>query len=130
MSIINFISISSMLISAILTISQQTLKRFLAMSSISYQGFLFLICFLNNYSYLFFLIIYSFTLLTFMILVSLSYNLFLPSILLFSLAGLPPLPGFFAKLYIIQELLVANYIFTVIILILSSLIITANYINL
>ncbi len=127
--LISQISISSMLISALGSIAEYTLKRFQALSSISYQGFLFLICWIspNNYSYLFFLIIYSFTLLTFMIFISTAYSLFLPSLLLFSLAGLPPLPGFFAKLYIIQDLILSNLIFLVFILILSSLILTANY---
>lgn len=127
---INTIGIITMIIAAILTTYQNTLKRFLAMSSISYQGFLFIICFYNNYSFLFYLFIYSFTLLTFMILVSYKYFIYLSSLLLFSLAGLPPLPGFFGKLFIIQDLLLNQNIFTVFILILSSLIITANYINL
>lgn len=126
---INFISILTMLIAAILTTYQNTLKRFLAMSSISHQGFLFYICFYNNYSFLFYLFIYSFTLLTFMIFVSQTYYIYISSLFLFSLAGLPPLPGFYAKLYIIQDLIINHQIFTVIILIISSLIITANYIS-
>ena len=117
-----------MLISSILTIYQNTLKRFLAYSSLAHQGFLFLVIYNANYSFLFYLFIYSFSLLLLMIFFIYSYNLYLPSLLILSLIGLPPLPGFFAKLYILQDLILNNYYFAVFILIFISLILTTNYI--
>lgn len=124
------ISILTMIISSILTISQSTLRRFLAYSSLAHQGFLFLIAHHANYSFLFYLFIYSFTLLILMIffIYSSFNNFYFPSLLIFSLIGLPPLPGFFAKLYIIQDLILNNYLFAVQVLIIISLILTANYI--
>jgi NADH:ubiquinone oxidoreductase subunit 2 (subunit N) len=117
-----------MLISSILTIYQNTLKRFLAYSSLAHQGFLFLVVYNANYSFLFYLFVYSFSLLLLMIFFIYSYNLYLPSLLILSLIGLPPLPGFFAKLYILQDLILNNYYFVVFILIFISLILTTNYI--
>ena len=116
-----------MIISSILTIYQNTLKRFLAYSSLAHQGFLFLVVYNANYSFLYYLFIYSFTLLLLMIFFLYSYNLYFPSLLILSLIGLPPLPGFFAKLYILQDLILNNYYFAVFILIFISLILTTNY---
>jgi NADH-ubiquinone oxidoreductase chain 2 len=51
------------------------------------------------------------------------------SITLFSFAGIPPLIGFFGKLYVISSALQNNYIFLALILILTSVIGAIYYLN-
>lgn len=48
---------------------------------------------------------------------------------LFSLIGIPPLPGFYSKLYILEAALVENYVLETILLIICSVIATYYYAN-
>ena len=50
-------------------------------------------------------------------------------ICLFSLIGLPPTPGFYGKLYLIESLLLDNYILEVLLLIIASVVSTYFYAN-
>lgn len=126
-----FFGILSMSLISLSLNSQFNILRFLALSSISHLGFLIL---QFGYSYLFYLYIYFLSSLFFLSLLSHLHSHFLfpffLSLILFSFSGLPPLPGFYSKLFILIDLLHKDYIFLLFILLLSSLILTANYIHL
>lgn len=125
------LGILTMIVASILLNSQYNIQRFIALSSISHLGFLII---QYSYSYLFYIYIYSITSLFLLFLFySNSINILIKIIItfiLFSLSGLPPLPGFFTKLYILIDILHLGYISVIIVLLLSSIILTANYIYL
>lgn len=123
--------ILTIIIATLLINSQYNIQRFIALSSISHLGFLIL---QFSYSYLFYIYIYTITSLFLLILLYNNNLNFIIKIIitfiLFSLSGLPPLPGFYTKLYILIDLLNLGYISIIIILLISSIILAANYIYL
>lgn len=125
------ISILTMLVASILITTQYSIQRFFALSSISHMGFLVL---QFSYSYLIYIYIYTISsLFLFTLFKDNNSNILIKvfiTFLLFSLSGLPPLPGFYAKLYIIMDLLNIGLYSVIIVLLLSSMIITGNYIYL
>jgi NADH-quinone oxidoreductase subunit N len=97
-----FLGLLSMFLLALSLSSQFNLLRFLALSSISHLGFLIL---QFNYSFLFYIYIYFISSLFFLLFLQLRdfyFHIFL-SFILFSFSGLPPLPGFYSKLYILID---------------------------
>ncbi len=152
-----FTGLSSLIIGSISLGSQFKMKRFLAYSSISHLGLLLLILGSTTNSldsYFYYIFIYGLTaFLIFMILLTIQSNIlntkedlhFIKQlsglfqlnpaltysliISLFSLAGIPPLAGFFAKLQILQSLLSESSIYLSLIVILASAISTANYLS-
>ncbi len=126
---LTILAILSMATGNILAIAQTNLKRMLAYSTISHMGY-FLLGMLsanpNGYSAsLFYVIVYSFTsLAAFGLIIMMSragfeadeisdykglnkrhpWFAFLVSLVMFSMAGIPPTVGFFAKLSVIQAL--------------------------
>lgn len=111
-------------IPAISTQYAYTFKRFMSQSSSSYQTIQFLLLFTYNYSITGYAIVY---------IVTLGYIMRYHTLLLFlqflSVAGLPPFIGFFYKLYLLNDqLLLENYWLQAVTL-LSSLILTANYLG-
>ena len=128
-SYILYFSILTIIILTLLLNAQYNIQRFIAISSIAHIGFLIL---QYEYSYLYYIYIYNITTLLLLILFNrFSYiNKIFITLFFFSLSGLPPLPGFFTKLYILIDLLKLNLISIIIIILLSSIIIASNYINL
>ena len=120
-----------MILGSFLLNSQYHIQRFIAISSTAHIGFLIL---QYNYSYLFYIYIYSITSLILFFLFFYNFNNFFLKIFitffLFSLSGLPPLPGFYSKLYILIDLLNLGYLSLIFILFFSSIILTGNYIYL
>ena len=111
----------AILIPAISTQYTYTLKRFLSLSSASYQTLLILfLCSstVANYS-----IVYMYTLGLIMISEPL-----IVALLFLSIAGLPPFIGFYYKVYLVSELLEGS-IWLLILFLISSLILTANYLE-
>lgn len=127
---LTLLAILSMLLGNILAIAQTNLKRMLAFSTISHMGFFLLgILSANPNGYgasLFYVIVYSFTsLAAFGLIILMSragfeaeeisdykglnkrhpWFAFLIAMVMFSMAGIPPTVGFFAKLSVIQALL-------------------------
>jgi NADH-quinone oxidoreductase subunit N len=122
-------AILSMALGNILAIAQTNLKRMLAYSTISHMGYFMLgILSANPYGYsasLFYMIIYSFTTMAaFGLIIMMSragfeaeeisdykglnkrhpWFAFMIALVMFSMAGIPPTVGFFAKLSVIQAL--------------------------
>ena len=144
---LEILAVSSLFIGNLIAISQTNIKRMLGYSAISHMGFIALgIMTLNGISIsatIFYTIVYVITnLLLFGILIFLSHShyecqviddlrglnkthpIYAGIILLtmFSLAGIPPLAGFYAKLNIILGLVNTNHIFLAIYAVLMSLI--------
>tara|TARA_Y100000590_G_C15736977_1_gene1018923 strand:- start:1020 stop:2471 length:1452 start_codon:yes stop_codon:yes gene_type:complete len=154
--ILYIVSIASMILGSIAAINQLNIKRLLAYSSISHLGFLLIGVLTANQigikSIQLYLFIYLFNLLgVFICLLSLKNkkngffledirnfsgllkkNSFLSislAIFLFSLAGLPPLSGFFGKLYILISAVESKLYFLAIIGILTSIISVFYYLK-
>lgn len=143
----------SLLIGAYKPLYQINLKTILAYSGILNFGYLLLSVISYDISYYIYIIQYVLThLLIFMILLSagelvtpvskwspllfinqlnINNNYLLISLIIcmFSLIGIPPTPGFFSKLFIIESSLIDNYIFEIILLIICSVIATYYYAN-
>jgi NADH-quinone oxidoreductase subunit N len=146
----------SIIIGTFLTLAQRKIKRLLAFSSITHSGYLILALSCMNfegyYSLLIYTVVYTvMNIAMFSIIISLRNastgkhithisdlnNLFkvnpllaiLLSILLFSMAGIPPFAGFFSKLYIFISILGSNYYFVSIIIISCSVISCVYYIR-
>jgi NADH-quinone oxidoreductase subunit N len=123
--ILTIVAILSLLFGNIVAIAQQKIKRMIAYSSIGHMGFILMSVVIYNKEYLeftiFYAIVYITLILTFFALVAVlnksdefdgslaslknlsKNNPFLSSaflITMFSMAGIPPLAGFFAKFYI------------------------------
>jgi NADH-quinone oxidoreductase subunit N len=151
------VSISSVFVGSFVTLRQKKLKRLLAYSSISHVGYLLLAFSANSLegtqSLFFYLIVYMITsLCLWSVVVSLntSINLeksktladlasisntnkilgFTGMMAFFSLAGVPPLAGFFAKMEIFISALSASLFFVSLVVILSSFISSFYYIRL
>jgi NADH-ubiquinone oxidoreductase chain 2 len=150
-SILSCTAILSILIGSIGLISQLRIKRFLAYSGISHLGFILIAIYCNDQSaYLIYTLVYAASsVLIFLILISLSgYKgnrdlQFIPelaglfrlnpllslafSLAILSLAGCPPLLGFFSKLFVLNSLISFNLWPFAIIAILCSTISCARY---
>lgn len=147
-------SIGSLIIGSFGIIGQNKIKRLMAYSSISHVSFLLLGVACGNLNSLsitiLYLIIYSFTLLIFFGLILNSYCLvsghsliylsdfsnltkfssigsFFLLISLFSMGGIPPLAGFFVKLYIYIEVISSSFFFIVIFSLIITMISTFYY---
>lgn len=104
-TIIIILGLITMLIGSLLLNSQYNIQKFIALSSISHLGFIII---QYSYSYLFYVYIYSITTLFFLFITILPKNIiikFLITFILFSFSGLPPLPGFYIKYYILIDIL-------------------------
>nr|NP_150314.1 NADH dehydrogenase subunit 2 [Spizellomyces punctatus]AAK84243.1 NADH dehydrogenase subunit 2 [Spizellomyces punctatus] len=150
--------VASLIVGSIGLGSQWRIKRFLAYSAISHLGFLLLaLASLQFDSYMLYLIIYGLTSVNLfaillaigqahwsgsnqreVLLISQLAGLFKSnqplalawSLSLFSLAGIPPLSGFYAKLSVLQAYLNLGYYWIAIIAILASVVSAANYLYL
>jgi NADH-quinone oxidoreductase subunit N len=136
---------------------QYKLKRLIAYSTISHVGFLLLGLSLNSFlgyvAVLFYLIVYVFIVLGFFLSIVLTryasnfallktleelrflfkYNslfVFLLSLVIFSNAGIPPLIGFFSKLFILASLVQAKMFAVLFFIILITVVSTVYYIRL
>jgi NADH-quinone oxidoreductase subunit N len=141
------LAVASMAVGNIVAIAQSNLKRMLAYSTISHMGFLTLGMLAGNdngySSALFYVITYTImTLGSFGMILLLSragyeaenvddfrglnqkskWYAFVMLILMFSLAGLPPTAGFFAKLAVLQAALEAGYTWLVVLAVLLSVV--------
>jgi NADH-quinone oxidoreductase subunit N len=141
------LAVASMALGNIVAIAQSNLKRMLAYSTISHMGFLVLGIIAGNdtgYSAsMFYVITYTImTLGSFGMILLLSragfeaeniddfkglnqrskWYAFVMLILMFSLAGIPPTAGFFAKLSVLQAVLDAGYAWLVVLAVLLSVI--------
>ena len=141
------LAVASMAIGNIVAIAQSNLKRMLAYSTISHMGFLVLGILAGNdngySSALFYVITYAImTLGSFGMILLLSragfeaesiddfrglnqrskWYAFMMLILMFSLAGIPPTAGFFAKLAVLQAVLDAGYTWLVVLAVLLSVV--------
>jgi NADH-quinone oxidoreductase subunit N len=141
------LAVASMAVGNIVAIAQSNLKRMLAYSTISHMGFLTLGMLAGNdngYSSALFYVITStiMTLGSFGMILLLSragyeaenvddfrglnqkskWYAFVMLILMFSLAGLPPTAGFFAKLAVLQAALEAGYTWLVVLAVLLSVV--------
>lgn len=141
------IGLLSVIIGNLLAIAQFNLKRMLAYSAIAQMGFVLLGSMtgtLEGYSAgLFYTLTYALTAVGgFAILILLSHQgleaetlddlkglnerspwyAFMMLLFLFSMAGIPPMVGFYAKLSVIQALLQSGYLWAAIILVLMSVI--------
>lgn len=141
------LGILSVIFASIAAIYQEKIKRLLAYSGIAHMGYVLLALSSNSleglFSAYYYLIVYSLTsLAVFIILLSVRrYTNFLKlktlsefsslfrnnpplafslSILMFSLAGIPPLAGFFSKLFVFLSLLnVGNYLASTVVIVTS-----------
>jgi NADH-quinone oxidoreductase subunit N len=144
LSFIGLTGILSIIVGSLALNAQYSFKRFLAYSGISHLGFLLLAFFSLDYSsFFYYLIIYSFSLLNiFLILLFFQFKLgfeiitisdlaglyssnnylglaFIISI--FSLMGIPPLAGFYAKFFILSSYLKFSFVLTLIAIIFSAI---------
>lgn len=152
--IIYFLSVASMIVGAIAGVNQQNIKRLLAYSSITHVGFMLIglvivnnlgISSLTNYLMIYVVI----TIGIFSLLIMLKRNgvsienieelksisrtnkfiSFAIATLMFSLAGIPPFAGFYAKLYILQAAVTEKLYSLVFVGILSSVISAYYYLK-
>jgi NADH-quinone oxidoreductase subunit N len=152
-----FFSISSVIVGSFIALKQKKLKRLLAYSSINHVGYLLLAFSANSLegtqALFFYLIVYMVTsLCIWSILLSLNTSVneqrsktlvdlasvsisnpilgFTAMLALFSLAGVPPLAGFFAKMEIFISALSASLVWASLVAILLSVISSYYYIRL
>jgi NADH-quinone oxidoreductase subunit N len=141
------LAVLSLLVGNVIAIAQMNLKRMLAYSTISHMGFLVLGILAgtgNGYSSaMFYVIVYAITTLgSFGMILLLSragfeseniddfrglnqkskWYAFVMMVLMFSLTGLPPTAGFFAKLAVLQAVLEAGYTWLVVYAVLLSVV--------
>ncbi len=124
-NLLNIVIILSLVLGPLYAINQIELKSIIAYSSIGQTGFILISLFINKFYVLLlnvFLYLISLLFIWFCISLQKNYiymtnykninnnltNSFLLIILSLSLAGLPPLPTFYAKLFVIQTVLEAN----------------------
>jgi NADH-ubiquinone oxidoreductase chain 2 len=152
-------SVLSLIVGTIVGLAQSRIKRLLAYSTISHIGFILLALAINSESsidsLLFYIIQYTITNLNiFLIIIALSYmpitkeikdiryiselkgkffsNPILSlslAICLFSMAGIPPLIGFFSKQFVLYSAIQNGYYFIAIVAILTSVISASYYLK-
>lgn len=151
-----FVSILSITIGSVSAIYQKRLKRLFAYSTISHTGFILLsaACFSidSTSSLIFYVVVYSgltillFSLLIFSIITQNNFPAFLANwtssglrnyvfvisftIVLFSIAGIPPLAGFFSKLMVLLSLVAKQYYMVSLVVVIISSIACFYYIRL
>ena len=147
--IVSIMSVVSLLIGNLTALYQKSIKRMLAFSSIAHAGYMLLALLANQKagsSVLFYSASYSIaTLATFTVLFAVlksrgdgidgfngigSSNPFIAFVMsasLFSLAGIPPMAGFFAKYFLFVNAIQTNYTWLVIIAVIGSLISVVYY---
>ena len=146
------VTCASVLVGAIGALKQSNIKRLLAYSSIGHVGYMLLAvsAFAESFSVLSYLVIYiSMTLAVFAIILNLTNekgaiiniedlgglsesNPWLAAalaILMFSLAGIPPFAGFFAKFYVFQTAINAGFYVAVIISVIAAVIAAYYYLK-
>jgi NADH-quinone oxidoreductase subunit N len=148
------IAVLSMVVGNLAAIAQTNIKRMLAYSTISHMGFMLLgIISADNNGYssaMFYIVVYVImTLGTFGIIMLLSreeyeveklddfkglnrrspWYAFITLLFMFSLAGIPPTVGFYAKLSVLQAVMGAGYVWLVIVAVLFSLVGTFYYLR-
>lgn len=141
------LAVMSMIIGNLAAIAQTNIKRMLAYSTISHMGFMLLGIISadgNGYSSsMFYIVVYVLmTLGTFGMIMLLSregfeaeklddfkglnrrnpWYAFITLLLMFSLAGIPPMVGFYAKLSVLQAVLNAGYVWLAVVAVLFSLV--------
>jgi NADH-quinone oxidoreductase subunit N len=141
------LAVLSMAIGNVAAIAQTNLKRLLAYSTISHMGFLLLGILSGSHngygSAMFYIITYVLTTLGAFGMIMLlsrvgfeaeniedfkglnqrnSWYAFLMLLIMLSLAGLPPMVGFFAKLAVLQAVLQAGYVWLVVVAVMFSLV--------
>lgn len=152
-----FAGVASLIVGSVGLGSQWRIKRFLAYSAISHLGFLLLaLSSLQFDSFLYYLVIYGLTSVNLfaillaigqahwsgshqreVLLISQLAGLFKQNqplalawaFSLFSLAGIPPLSGFYAKLIVLQAYLNLGYYWIALIAVLASVLSAANYLH-
>ena len=154
--ILYIVSVASMILGSTVAINQQNIKRLLAYSSINHMGFIIIgiltVSHIGIKSVLLYVLIYLFTILgifacllcikddkngTYLEEINsfsglLQKNPFLSfslAILLFSLAGLPPMAGFFSKLYILISAVDSKLYILAVIAVLTSVISAFYYLK-
>ncbi|MEK6734208.1 MAG: NADH-quinone oxidoreductase subunit N [Pseudomonadota bacterium] len=145
--ILLLITCASLMIGALGALKQNNLKRLLAYSSIGHVGFMLLAIssfFIDSTILLYLLIYTTMTLGTFIIIMSLNASeikdlaglsrknpiLALSlAIFMLSLAGIPPFAGFFAKFYVFQVAIKAEFFITSIIAIIAAVISAYYYLK-
>lgn len=154
-----FCIISSIVIGTFLAFSQYKWKRFVVYSSINHVSFLLIPVLVNNFDYITYLFIYLFIYLVmstgFFAFFGNCYYLKFPFfhqvrflntinlitilnpalslsflVIVFSMAGLPPLAGFFAKFFILVSLIKNDFFFTTLIILIFSCLSSFYYIQL
>lgn len=152
-SILLIFTYVSLLLGSYKPLYQINIKVILAYSGILNFGYILLSIISYDISYYIFIIQYLLTHITIFMILLLSGNLVSPVskwspllylsqlnisnkyllisliICLFSLIGLPPTPGFYGKLFLIESLLLDNYILEVLLLIIASVVSTYFYAN-
>lgn len=153
-SLIIIISILSMIVGAFVAIVQDDLKRMLAYSGIGHVGFLLLgVVAANPEGYsaaMFYVIVYALTgLAGFGMIVTLAktgnefdkisdfaglnqrnpWLALMMLFIMFSMAGIPPFIGFYAKLLVIQEVVNAGFVWLAIIAVITAVISTYYYLK-
>ncbi|AWD32583.1 NADH-quinone oxidoreductase subunit N [Candidatus Kinetoplastibacterium sorsogonicusi] len=150
-TIILYLSIASIILGNILAVMQSNFKRLLAYSAISHMGFVLLALANNNIEFaLFYLISYLLTSIPcFGIIMYLSYKnfefqnirdfnklykykpflSFYILMIMLSMAGIPPMIGFYAKLIIFKNLIDFGYTYITLIIAISSVIGAYYYLN-
>jgi NADH-ubiquinone oxidoreductase chain 2 len=137
------VGIISLLVGSIGLGTQFRIKRFLAYSAISHLGFLMFAITFND-AYFFYLIIYTLTSLNLFIILCTGYDIrwatlsglqnkglaLAIGLSFFSLAGIPPLAGFYAKFLVLSELIQVGWYSLTFLAILTSVLSTANYLRL
>jgi NADH-ubiquinone oxidoreductase chain 2 len=136
----------SLVIGTVVGLGQYRIKRLLAYSTISHVGFLLLGLAMASAAvttgeesveaFLFYIVQYSltninafFVLLAFGYLMNKTYDVQFFAICLFSMAGVPPLVGFFAKYTILYSAINNGYMFLAIVAILASVVSAVYYLR-
>ncbi|MBN8827436.1 MAG: NADH-quinone oxidoreductase subunit N [Sphingobacteriia bacterium] len=149
-----FVAVITMLIGALAAVKQNKIKRLLAYSSIGHMGFVLLGFVANNtlgnQSILLYIMIYAImTLGTFACIIMIEENTAhfenihdlaglsksnpylaaIIAILMFSMAGIPPLAGFFAKFAILKTIINSGYVMLATITVVISVVSAYYYLN-
>lgn len=134
---INFIALISIIIGSISILKENNLLNILVYSSITNYGLL-LISIIDNSIFYVYLVFYSFMTIIFFYLITYIWILYsltktiyisLWFILILNLIGIPPLTGFWIKLYVLQLLVINNSYIMIILILISLLLLSSVYIR-
>ncbi|MBI1276104.1 NADH-quinone oxidoreductase subunit NuoN [bacterium] len=149
-----FVAVASMIIGAVAAIRQRNIKRMLAFSSIGHVGYMLMALAVNTPAayeamVLYLLIYVAMSAAMFACMLSLKnasgyiesiddmaglskshfWHAFAISALMFSMAGIPPLAGFFAKFILFQAVVQAGYVWLAVVAVLCSVVGAYYYIR-